>query len=89
MLLLGIISLVLTLAQIGLQVAAYLAYKPPRQAKQAPTFSDFRLAATKIGTPIPATFGLVRIGGNLIEWGDWQVIRHEKVEEMGGGKKKK
>lgn len=88
MMLLGIVSLVLAVAQIGLSIAAYLMYKPARMAKQAPTFSDFRMAATKIGTPIPATFGLVRVGGNMIEWGDWQVIRHEEVEEMGGGKKK-
>lgn len=76
--LVGIITLVLFIAQIALMAIAWLLYKPPRQQKQDPVFTEFRLSATKIGTTIPAVFGQVRLGGNIVEWGDWRVIRHEE-----------
>jgi len=86
MIVMSIISLVLFLIQVALMVVSALLYKPPRQQKQKPSFTEFRLAATKIGMAIPATFGHVRLGGNIVEWGDWQVIRNEERTEMGGKK---
>jgi len=85
MTILGIISLVLFVAQVAIYTVAALMYKPPRGQKQDPTFVEFRLSATKIGMGIPATFGQVRLGGNLVEWGDWQVWRQSEHAPGGGG----
>ncbi|MEM4720579.1 MAG: hypothetical protein QXT73_00780 [Candidatus Methanomethylicaceae archaeon] len=81
--LIGIITLVLLLAQLALLVVAWLLYRPPRQQKQQPVFVEFKLSMTRIGSSIPAAFGQVRLGGNIIEWGDWRVIRHEETYSAG------
>ena len=72
---------------MAMTAAAYLMYKPQRQ-QTAPsvTMTEFKMSSVKIGAPIPAVFGIAKIPGLIIEWGDWKVITHTTSKSMGGGK---
>jgi hypothetical protein len=75
------------LASLAMTAVSMLMYKPSRQ-QTAPsvTMTEFKMSAVKIGAPIPAIFGIARISGLIIEWGDWKVIQHVKTSSMKAGK---
>ena len=75
------ITLVLWLANLAMMGLSYLLYRPKRGEKTKPVEQQFKLSAIKVGTPIPVIFGEAKVGGLIIEWGDWTTVRHE--ESMG------
>lgn len=80
----GFASPAMWLVNLATAGLGYLLYKPKRDKKAKPPDMEFKMGAVKIGTPIPVALGYVKVGGLIIEWGDWTVVAHE--EEMGGKK---
>ena len=78
-----ILGLILWLASIALSVVAYLMYKPTRKEPEAP-LAVFKLTAIKLGTPIPIIYGLAKIGGVVIDWGNWTVVAHKNRQTKKG-----
>jgi|YelNatPaOPRAMG01_1025707.scaffolds.fasta_scaffold05847_5 hypothetical protein len=72
------------LVNIGIAGLGYLLYKPKRNQKTKPPDMEFKMSAVKIGTPIPVVLGYAKVGGLIIEWGDWTVVAHKK--RIKGGK---
>jgi len=67
------------LANLALMGTAYSMYNEPSSDEgidEAP-LAEFKLSAVRLGTPIPIVYGLAKIGGCMIEWGDWTVVVHE------------
>lgn len=78
-----ILPLILWLASIALSVAAFLMYKPTRKEPEAP-LSVFKLSAVKVGTPIPIVYGYAKLGGVIIDWGNWTVVAHKNRQTKKG-----
>jgi hypothetical protein len=72
----------LWLANIGLGLLGYLMYKPKRAKDSKPPLMEFKLSAVKIGSPIPVIFGMAKVGGLIIDWGDWTVVAHKQKQSM-------
>jgi hypothetical protein len=85
---LGYANPAMWLVNMGMAGLGYLMYKPKRNQKPKAPDLEFKMSAVKIGTPIPIIFGHVKVGGLIIEWGDWTVVSHRtKMGGKGGGKK--
>lgn len=78
-----ILPLIMFLAQVALAAVAYFLYKPTDSEIENP-LSTFKLSGIKIGTPIPIVFGMGKIGGTIIDWGDWTVVAHENRQTKKG-----
>ena len=82
--LLGFANPAMWLVNIGMAGLGYLLFKPKRNQKPKAPELEFKMSAVKIGTPIPVIFGYAKVGGLIIEWGDWTVVSHK--QKMKGGK---
>ncbi len=82
--LLGVFTLVLWLINIALLGLGFLLFRPKRQEPQKSPLAEFKMSAVKVGATIPVVFGIAKVGGLIIEWGDWQVVAHKT--EYGGKK---
>ena len=69
-------TLVLWLVNLALLGISYLLYRPKRNEQQKPVEMQFKLSAVKIGVPVPVVFGIAKVGGLIIEWGDWTPVKH-------------
>jgi hypothetical protein len=83
MALLGIVTLVLWLVNMALLGLGFLLFKPKRSEPQKSPMAEFKISAVKVGATIPVVFGIAKVGGLIIEWGDWQVIAHRKSVKAG------
>jgi hypothetical protein len=81
--LLGVFSLVLWLVNLALLGLGFLLFRPKRQEPQKSPTAEFKISAVKIGATIPVVFGIAKVGGLIIEWGDWTVVAHKQVYKQG------
>ena len=79
MFLTALVGLLVNIAFMGL---SYLLFRPKRSETETGPEAEFKLSATKLGASIPVIFGIAKVGGLIIEWGDWTPVRHEK--KVGG-----
>lgn len=83
MALLGIISLVLWLVNMALLGLGFLLFKPKRSEPQKSPMAEFKISAVKMGATIPVIFGIAKVGGLIIEWGDWQTVAWRRTFKSG------
>jgi len=81
--LLGIVCLVLWLVNMALLGLGFLLYRPKRTEPQKSPMAEFKISAVKVGSTIPVVFGIAKVGGLIIEWGDWQTIAHRQTFKAG------
>jgi hypothetical protein len=75
------IMIALFLIQLAMMATGYLLFRPTRTTPTKSPLAEFKMSAVKVGASIPVVWGIAKIGGLIIEWGDWKVTAHKKTQQ--------